>query len=121
MIDFILEILLKPFFSEKLRVLKYYDQKYTAKRLLSSSSSRKMKKGLSLLFELATSYPYRVQEIINEITEFLRQKFPQGNPVNTQQKEVLESWAFVPLQPFRVLIRIDFPMTLIFIKSELKT
>jgi hypothetical protein len=90
MIDFIVEILIKPFFSEKLRVLKYYDQKYTAKRLLSSSGSRKMKKGLSLLFELANSYPYRVQEIINEITSFLRQNFPQERPVDSQQKEVLE-------------------------------
>ena len=90
MIDFIVEILIKPFLSEKLRVLKYFDQKRTAKRLLRSSRSRQVKKGLSLLFELAISYPYRVQEIIKEITAFLRESFPQEKPVNSQQKEVLE-------------------------------
>jgi len=90
MIDFIVEILIKPFFSEKLRVLKYYDQKYTAERLLASSSPRKMKKGLSLLFELAVSYPYRVQAVINEISTFLRQSFPQEKPIHSQHKEVLE-------------------------------
>jgi len=90
MIDFIVDILIKPFFSEKLRVLKYYDQRYTAERLLASSSNRRMKKGLSLLFGLAVSYPYRVQEVINEITTFLRQSFPQGKPVQPQHKELLE-------------------------------
>jgi hypothetical protein len=90
MIDFIVEILIKPFLIEKLRVLKYYDQKRTAQRLLSSSRPRTVKKGLSLLFELAISYPYRVQEIIQEITAFLRKGFPQEKPVDSQQKEVLE-------------------------------
>lgn len=90
MIDFIVETLIRPFFNEKLRVLKYYDQKHTAKRLLSSSGSRHMIKGLSLLLELANSYPYRVQEVINEITSFLRQTFPQGQPVDSQRKGVLE-------------------------------
>lgn len=90
MIDFILDILIKPFFSEKLRVLKYYDQKQSAKRLLLSSGSSQIEKGLSLLFELANSYPYRAQEIINEITLFLRQSFPQENPVDLRRKRVLE-------------------------------
>jgi hypothetical protein len=90
MIDFIVEILIKPFFSEKLRVLKYYDQKRTTKRLLASSNADRMKKGLSLLFELAVSYPYRVQEVINGITAFLRKRFPQEEPIHQQKKEVLE-------------------------------
>jgi hypothetical protein len=90
MIDFIVEFLIKPFFSEKLRVLKYYDQKYTAKRLLGNSHPHKIKKGISLLFELAISYPYRVQEIINEITAFLRQRFPQEKQVHPEDKELLE-------------------------------
>lgn len=90
MIDFIVDILMKPFFSEKLQVLKYCDQKSTAKRLLASPSPPRAKKGLSLLFELAVSYPYRVQEVINTITAFLRRSFPQEKPVSPQQKEVLE-------------------------------
>jgi hypothetical protein len=90
MFDFIVEMLIKPFFSEKLRVLKYYDQKYTAQRLLAGPRPHRQKKGLSLLFELAVSYPYRVQEVITAITAFLRQGFPQGKPINPQYKEVLE-------------------------------
>lgn len=90
MIDFIVEILIKPFFSEKLRVLKYYDQKYTAERLIEHSDPNKKKKGLSLLFELAVSYPYRVQEVINLITGFLRKTFPQENAIDPQHSEVLE-------------------------------
>jgi len=90
MIDFIVEILIKPFFSEKLRVLKYYDQKYTAERLLENTDPNKMKKGLSLLFELAVSYPYRVQEVINLITAFLRKTFPQEKAIAPQHSEVLE-------------------------------
>jgi len=90
MIDFIVEILIKPFFSEKLRVFKYYDQKHTAQRLLASSNPDRMKKGLSLLFELAVSYPYRVQEIIDEITAFLCQNFPQEEMIDPSCKEVLE-------------------------------
>jgi hypothetical protein len=62
MIDFIVEILIKPFFSEKLRGLKYYDQQYTTEPLLAKADPNAKKKGLSLLFELAVSYPYRVQE-----------------------------------------------------------
>ncbi len=90
MIDFIVEVLIKPFFSEKLRVLKYYDQKHTAKKLLKRSDYRHMRKGLSLLFELAVSYPYRIQEVINEITAFLRDNFPQEKQINPQHREVLE-------------------------------
>ena len=90
MIDFIVEMLIKPFFSEKLRVIKYYDQKYTAERLLNNSDPNKKKKGLSLLFELAISYPYRVQEVINLITAFLRKNFPQENAIDPQHSEVLE-------------------------------
>lgn len=90
MIDFIIETLIKPFFSEKLRVLKYYDQKYTAERLLEKSDQNKKKKGLSLLFELAVSYPYRVQEIINLITAFLRKNFPQEKSIDPQYVEFLE-------------------------------
>jgi len=90
MINFIVEILIKPFFSEKLRVLKYYDQKYTAERLLANLDPNKKKKGLSLLFELAVSYPYRVQEVINLITSFLRKTFPQEKPIDPQHIEILE-------------------------------
>ncbi len=90
MIDFIVEILLKPFFSEKLRVFKYYDQKRTAERLLAGSDPGGMKKGLSLLFELGVSYPYRVQEVINKITGFLREKFSQEEPTRAELKDVLE-------------------------------
>ena len=90
MIDFIVEILIKPFFSEKLRVIKYYDQKFTAERLLTSSDPNKTKKGLSLLFELALSYPYRVQEVINLITAFLRNNFPQDKPIDKENMEVVE-------------------------------
>lgn len=88
--EFIVETLIKPFFSEKLRVIKYYDQKHTAGRLLSSPNAARRRKGLALLFELATSYPYRVQEIVDQITAFLRDKFPQGIPLDPLQKEVLE-------------------------------
>jgi hypothetical protein len=49
MIDFILDILIKPFFSEKLRVLKYYDQKQSANRLILSSGSSQIEKGLSVI------------------------------------------------------------------------
>ncbi len=90
MIDFIVEMLIKPFFSEKLRVLKYYDQKRTAERLLAGPNPDRMKKGLSLLFELAVSYPYRVQEVINKITAFLRTNYPQERPIHPKYKEVLE-------------------------------
>lgn len=90
MIDFIVETLIKPFFSEKLRVLKYYDQKYTAERLLEKVDPNKKKRGLSLLFELAVSYPYRVQEVINLITAFLRKNFPQEKSIDPQYVEVLD-------------------------------
>ena len=90
MIDFIVEMLIKPFFSEKLRVFKYYDQKHTAQRLLTGSNPDSQKKGLSLLFELAVSYPYRVQEVTNIIAAYLRKGFPQDHPVDPHYKEVLE-------------------------------
>lgn len=89
-IELFIELLIKPFFSEKIRVLKYYDQKNTAARLLASDDSSRMKKGLSLLFELAVSYPLRVQEVINEITSFLRKSFPQEKQTPPQYMEILE-------------------------------
>ena len=49
-----------------------------------------MKKGLSLLFELAVSYPYRAQEVIDTIAGLLRQAFPQEEHVAPDRKEVLE-------------------------------
>jgi len=90
MIDFLVEILIKPFFNEKLRVFKYYDQKCTAQRMLRNANPNKKRKGLSLLSELAISYPYRVQEIINEITSFLRMSFPQDMPINKELKDIVE-------------------------------
>ena len=90
MLDFLMDVFFKPFFKEKLRVVKYISQKATAEQLLQSDTPLLLKKGLSLLFELAISYPYRRQEIINSITAFLRRKFPQDVPVPKGSWEVLE-------------------------------
>ncbi|MSM40670.1 MAG: hypothetical protein GJT30_13730 [Geobacter sp.] len=91
LMDLFVEFLIKPFFSEKIRVIKYYDQKQTAARLLASGNPGRMKKGLSLLFELALSYPYRVQEVINDITTFLRDTFPQDRQPIPGHTDILES------------------------------
>lgn len=91
LMDLFVEFLIKPFFSEKIRVIKYYDQKHTASRLLASGNPDRVKKGLSLLFELAVSYPYRVQEVINEITAFLRESFPQDQQPDPRYTDILES------------------------------
>ncbi|MBI4873695.1 MAG: pentapeptide repeat-containing protein [Acidobacteria bacterium] len=91
MVDFLINTLLKPFFAERMRVLKYFSQRATAEALLTSSSPSLLKKGLSLLFELAISYPYKRQEVVNQVTEFLRTKFPQDSPVSGPDKDVLES------------------------------
>lgn len=103
LMDLFVEFLIKPFFSEKIRVIKYYDQKYTAERLLASGDSDRMKKGLSLLFELAVSYPYRVQEVINVITAFLRESFPQGQQPDPRHSSILE----LGLRSLAAMPRID--------------
>lgn len=90
MIDFLVDVFLKPFFAERMRVVKYYSQRETAEALLTSDRPTLLKKGLSLLFELTISYPYRRQEIVNRTTDFLRREFPQNLPTPPRLAEVLE-------------------------------
>lgn len=76
---------------ERIRVVKYFSQKKSAQALLNRSQATLLKKGLSLLFELAVSYPNHRQEVINLMTEFLRQRFKQDLPFPADQKDVLEA------------------------------
>lgn len=102
--DLFVELLIKPFFSEKLRVIKYYDQKSTALRLLRNAKIARRKKGLALLFELTTSYPYQVQELVDEITSFIRRSFPQDAAIESDERRDLLRFA---LRSLAAMPRLD--------------
>jgi len=75
MLKLVTDVLLKPYFDEKLRAFKY--QQYF------SYADRRLKKGkkgctaqatraLGIMAELARNYPHRLQEVIDSICRFIR-------------------------------------------------
>lgn len=86
------ELILKPFFSEKIRVIKYDSQLQLIKsvKLVQSADPQKNIEGISLLQELAISYPYKRQELINFLQEYLRKTFPQNKEIDKKYLPVLE-------------------------------
>ena len=84
------EFILKPFFSEKIRVIKYESQWIRAVDLLRSSDPEENIGGISLFQELALSYPYKRQVIINTLQNYLMDAYPQDKEINKNYLKVLE-------------------------------
>jgi len=104
MLNLLNDVLLRPYFDEKLRALKY--QKYfayahdilhpeeaskspsglkevlaaTFPSLFEQDEVQRACKALGILAELARNYPYRVQEIIDEICSFVRIRWHKDRP-----------------------------------------
>ncbi len=120
MIDFLLgpisDVILKPYLDEKFRAVKYQKyfsdakkllgQKETshhAKRIVKKSARDALKKdiknaerGISILAELGRSYPYNLQEIIDALSSFIREKWHKHNVIS-------EDWDLVLIKGLRIL------------------
>ncbi len=113
MIDFLLspitDVILKPYLDEKFRALKYQQYLTYAQKLLghkktvslgkqtprkkARSTLRKdianAERGIGTLAELARSYPYNLQEIIDVLTSFIREKWHKNNAISDEWNPVL--------------------------------
>ncbi len=76
--DKMIEGIISPFVAETVRVLKYELQERRSRRMLCpDASAQQVIKGVMLLTELARSYPYRRQDLVEQAQSFLRRRFPQ--------------------------------------------
>lgn len=91
MLSLITDVLLKPYFDEKLRALKYSEYFDYAGRLLKKADPGKAGKGLAVLAELARNYPYRTQELIDAVCSYLKKRWSKQAPYDEDWNGVLGS------------------------------
>ena len=90
-LNLVSDVLLKPYFDEKLRALKYEKYFEYAGRLLAGDDAQKARKGLGILAELARNYPYRTQDIIDEICSFIKTRWSKERSYDEAWNGVLHS------------------------------
>lgn len=87
---YVTELIVKPFFTEKIRVLRYDSQLRSSLSLMDSADPGRKIAGVSLLQELAISYPHKRQEMVKRLSQFLRDLFPQAKGSDPRYIPVLE-------------------------------
>lgn len=83
------DVLLKPYFDEKLRALKYDRYFKYAVRLLAENDVDRACQGLAVLAELARTYAYRTQEVISAICDFLKRRWAKSQPFDASWNRAL--------------------------------